>query len=391
MKTLKIEGVILREASPFDSGSPPDVCYATSLVDDIRQYQDRNLKIMVDSPGGDFLAACSISDATAAWLRHDGARTVSVEVGSMAFSAAAYFLASLPTARCTISLHQNSLLMFHGVTLDCVSGGAAALRDASSAADRCNAAIRDALYRRSTIPEDVIDQWLAEGRAGWLSAEEAIGFGLADEIIHQDAEDFVFSPKASIQNQENAIMNIDYLKTIVRNLKAIKNADPLQEPGQEPKKEPAPAAQEPQKAPEKEPAPAAQEPEKEPKKEPAPAAQEPEKAPEKEPAPAAQEPGQEEELSAIKEAVRVLQEAVAELQEKLLESMAKEAESSEVANRLTAGLRNRAGSSASAPAAATFQEALRKFRDEHPTMRYAEAYAAVARQNPSLYKAMLKA
>lgn len=140
-------------------------------------------------------------------------------------------------------------------------------------------------------------------------------------------------------------MNIDYLKTIVRNLKAIKNADPLQEPQKEPEKEPAPAAQ---------------------------------------------EPGQEEELSAIKEAVRVLQEAVAELQEKLLESMAKEAESSEVANRLTAGLRNRAGSSTSGPAAATFQDALRKFRDAHPTMRYAEAYAAVARQNPSLYKAMLK-
>ena len=378
MEPLKIEGIILRESPPFDFGSP-DECYATSLVDAIRQCQDRDLKIMVDSPGGDFLAACSISDATAAWLRHDGTRTVSVEVGSMAFSAAAYFLASLPTARCTISLHQNSLLMFHGVTLDCVSGGASALRDASAAADRCNAAIRDALYRRSTIPEDVIDQWLAEGRAGWLSAEEAIGFGLADEIIHQDAEDFVFSPKASIQNQENAIMNIDYLKTIVRNLKAIKNADPLQEPQKEPKKEPAPAAQEPEKAPEKEPAPAAQEPEKE-----------PQKAPEKEPAPAAQEPEKEEELSAIKEAVRVLQEAVAELQEKLLESMAKEAESSEVANRLTAGLRNRAGSSASAPAAATFQDALRKFRDAHPTMRYAEAYAAVARQNPSLYKAMLK-
>ncbi len=172
---------------------PAEYCISDDLVAAIRSEPSTTLDICVDSPGGDFFAAGSVVNAVTDWLRKDADRSVQVFVGSMALSAAAYFVASLPKTRVEVYAHRNTAFMFHCVHSDAVDAGADALRDQADAQDRCDDAIRSALLYRTTLSPSQIDQWLSEGREGWLSAAEAEEVGLVDAVLDADAELFHFS------------------------------------------------------------------------------------------------------------------------------------------------------------------------------------------------------
>ncbi len=382
---IDIHGVILSAISgSIDRifASPGEICISDELISEIRKSPGPLLEIGVDSPGGDFQAACAISAAVSDWLQSHRDGRVVCFVGSMACSAAAYFLASLPLERVEIYAHRNSILMFHGTHSDCHDAGASAMRDNARSLELCDRMIRDALLYRSTVPPATIDAWLLEGRAGWLSAEEAKAYHILDEILDADADPLVFSP-ATTQALETTAMNLPYLRSLIRNLKNQTPAPQKTEPctgSAEPVPGGAPEPQDPAKipeAPQNSQDPAA----------PGGSAEEP-KDPEASPEPGPVENA--EELETLKETVSALQAAVAELQEKLLTANAQAEEAKEVANKLTAGLRGASSPAANSAAGKTFQDVLKEYRNANPTVRYAEAYAAVAKAHPALYHALFQ-
>ncbi len=333
--------------------APAEYCISDDLVSAIRAESSRVLDICVDSPGGDFFAAGSVVNEVSAWLRKDSDRVAQVFVGSMALSAAAYFVASLPKNRVEVYAHRNSVFMFHCVHSDAVDAGADALRDQADAQDRCDAAIRSALLYRTTISPAQVDQWLSEGREGWLSASEAAEVGLVDAVLDAEAEPFVFSEDTTPKKEPTA-MNLPYLKQLVKNLKTV-TAEPVAIEG--------PAPVEPAHV-EDEPIPAE------------PVAEEELPAPVENP-----------EASALKKEVESLRAELKALQEELLKSTMEKEEAQNVAAKLTTGLRAAAPVFDSSPDS-DFHAALRDYRAAHPGIRYSVAFANVAKENPALYQSM---
>ncbi len=163
-------------------------------------------------------------------------------------------------------------------------------------------------------------------------------------------------------------MNLPYLKQLVKNLKHLKNEEPLA-PVEEPEKKEEPVAEEE--------VPAVEEPEK--KEEPV-AEEEP---------PAVEEPAPEEksEIAALKEEIQALHEELHALQEELLKSTAEKEEAQNLAAKLTTGLRTSAPVADSATTR-DFHAALKEYRDAHPGVRYSVAFANVAKSEPALYQSM---
>ena len=382
---IDIHGVILSAISgSIDRifAEPGEICISDDLIAEIRKSPGPLLEICVDSPGGDFQAACAISAAVSDWLQSHRDGRVVCFVGSLACSAAAYFLASLPLERVEIYAHRNSLLMFHGTHSDCHDAGASAMRDNARSLELCDRMIRDALLFRSTVPPSTIDAWLSEGRAGWLSAEEAKAYHILDAILDADADPLVFSPETTNALEKTA-MNLPYLRSLIRNLK---NQEPATQ-----KPDPCTGSAEPVPGGAHEPTDPARIP-ADPQNSQDPAIPEDPAEEPKDPK-ASPEPGtveNAEELETLKETVSALQEAVAELQEKLLTANAQAEEAKEVANKLTSGLRGTSSPAANSAAGKTFQDALNEYRSSHPTTRYAEAYAAVAKANPALYMTLFQ-
>lgn len=143
-----------------------------------------DVEVYVNSPGGSVFAGAEMANAVRDAAAKNG-KAVSITVGALAASAAANFLVSLrPLAK--VKAHANAKLMFHSASTS-TEGGVGAHADNAELLAKINGEVMTALTSRHGIAPEKVAQWFAEGRMGWLTAEEAKACGLVDEIIAECA------------------------------------------------------------------------------------------------------------------------------------------------------------------------------------------------------------
>lgn len=140
--------------------------------------KNQALDVYINSPGGSVFAGNEIIISLLAWKRETG-QQVNITVGALAASMGAN-IAILGGDYLT--LHSNSKIMFHGAWGGNI-GGAGSMRDYAELLDKINHDVKLALMRKYGFSPDVLDEWFAEGREGWLSAEDAKKAGMTSDII----------------------------------------------------------------------------------------------------------------------------------------------------------------------------------------------------------------
>ena len=305
-----------------------------------------------------------------------------ITVQALAASAAAALLVGTRSPRCRIACHRNSQLMFHGVFTTVFDGGAQKFSDTAGALEKSNEQIRSALLSRTQTPPALIAQWFAEGREGWVTANEALEWGIVDEVIDIDAAPKSESSQTFLnQLKTHPAMNLNTLKRLfLKNEAEDPEKKPIEGEAEDPEKKPGEGeGTDPEKKPiEGE----GEDPEKKPGEG---TPEDPEKKPiegegedpEKKPG-EGEESDPEEEIVELKAALGKLQETVAALERQLSDAKGTNA-------RLTAGLRTTSASHThSAPA--TFDDAIRDLRRDNPGWSYNDAFVQAAKLFPRLWK-----
>lgn len=358
MAKLLLRGIIL---SPLSGAlerfcSEPDTyTISEDLISAIQAEQDE-LDILVDSPGGDIFAANAVAMAITDWLVAHPDGKASITVQALAASAAAALLVGTRSPRCRIACHRNSQLMFHGVFTTVFDGGAQKFSDTAGALEKSNEQIRSALLSRTQTPPALIAQWFAEGREGWVTANEALEWGIVDEVIDIDAAPKTESSQTFLnQLKTHPAMNLNTLKRLfLKNEAEDPEKKPIEGNPEDPEKKPIEGTD-----PEKKPGEGEGE--------------DPEKKPGE-----GEESDPEEEIVELKAALGKLQETVAALERQLSDAKGTNA-------RLTAGLRTTSVSHThSAPA--TFDDAIRDLRRDNPAWSYNDAFVQAAKLFPRLWK-----
>ena len=336
MAKLLLRGIIL---SPLSGDmerfcSEPDTyTISEDLISAIQAEQDE-LDILVDSPGGDIFAANAVAMAITDWLVAHPDGKASITVQALAASAAAALLVGTRSPRCRIACHRNSQLMFHGVFTTVFDGGAQKFSDTAGALEKSNEQIRSALLSRTQTPPALIAQWFAEGREGWVTANEALEWGIVDEVIDIDAAPKSESSQTFLnQLKTHPAMNLNTLKRLfLKNEAEDPEKKPIEGEGEDPEKKPGEG----------------------------------------------EESDPEEEIVELKAALGKLQETVAALERQLSDAKGTNA-------RLTAGLRTTSASHThSSPA--TFDDAIRDLRRDNPGWSYNDAFVQAAKLFPRLWK-----
>ena len=178
MKRIDIQGVIVPAipadlAELFGAGElfSPSNLFTKALREAEEAGED--VEVWINSPGGDVDAG---NEMLAAFQSFKGYKCVTV--GGLAASMAAYFALQCGAR---VECHENSRFMFHSAATF-ADGGSGALRDAAAAIDRVNAPVM-ARLKELGVPAETVDEGFAEGRAFYLSAAEALKYGIVQKIV----------------------------------------------------------------------------------------------------------------------------------------------------------------------------------------------------------------
>lgn len=188
MTRVNISGVILSDdVFPFADwlGDIERGCVTTPccLAAALATAND-DVEVHINSFGGDVFAASTMDCLLANWRREHPGRHMTYIVEAYAMSAAANLVAFAP--RASVSVHENSLIMFHSCAT-VTAGGPGAHKDAAELMDKVNRRVIARLAKTKLDP-DTVEGWFAEGRQGWLDAAEAVGCCLADSVIGEPSE-----------------------------------------------------------------------------------------------------------------------------------------------------------------------------------------------------------
>jgi len=146
------------------------------------------LEVYINSPGGSVMVGDEMANATLAWKAETG-QAVNVTIGAMAASAAAVYAITVADR---LRAYANAKMMFHGAyTL--TDGGQGAHEDTAELLAKINGVAKARLVSRYALAPETVEQWFAEGRAGWLSATDMQAAGIASEIIGSDDARIEFS------------------------------------------------------------------------------------------------------------------------------------------------------------------------------------------------------
>lgn len=143
---------------------------AKSFIDKLRSLNANNITLSINSPGGDVFAGIAIYNA----LRNSG-KNVTVRVLGVAASAASL----IAMAGNKIVMPENSFLMVHNPWTFAM-GNAEELRDTADVLDKIGASLTATYVARTGQSEEDVKKLLAEET--WLSAEDAVAMGFADEV-----------------------------------------------------------------------------------------------------------------------------------------------------------------------------------------------------------------
>ncbi|MDS4025709.1 MAG: Clp protease ClpP [Candidatus Contendobacter sp.] len=143
---------------------------AQRVVNQLREQPTEPVTVLVNSPGGDLAAGLAILNA----LRAHRA-TVAVQIEGIAASAA-----TLLCCVGTVRMADGAALMVHAPWMS-ITGNATDLRDSAEGLDAMAAGMAAAYRAKTGRPAAEIDR-LLDGRDHWFTADEALRFGLIDEI-----------------------------------------------------------------------------------------------------------------------------------------------------------------------------------------------------------------
>lgn len=139
------------------------------------------LTMSISSPGGSVFDGYEMANAIRDWSRETG-QPVTAEVGALAASMGSYlgfFVAD------SVAIHRNTKAMFHGATT-ITWAGKEGHEDAAELLGQINEQIRQDLLSKGVLAEKA-DEWLAEGRMGWLDADALMQYGMAETVLDADA------------------------------------------------------------------------------------------------------------------------------------------------------------------------------------------------------------
>lgn len=192
MKRIEIRGVIVSgnyDGDWADQYIQRGIFTPESRVRKAFAEADDDVELYINSQGGSIFAGNEIINVIQAF-RATG-RKVEITVGALAASMAAIIVTNADAS--DVKVHQNSRIMFHGAHMF-TEGGAGAHEDSASLLASINQQVIDKLTGRNPDMADEITGWFEEGRAGWLSAQQAVDMGIAGSIIGEDAD---AAPKVS--------------------------------------------------------------------------------------------------------------------------------------------------------------------------------------------------
>lgn len=240
-KTLALRGVIVDDwydndwfAEDIESGAITPAGRILRAIDAARESGD-DILLRIDSPGGILDEANRIQQALDALP--DG--RVRIELGALVASAAANIVA---LTRHPVAAHRTTRLMYHSAT-SLADGSPDAHRDTAAQLDAANAPVRAALVAAG-IPAATVDRALREGRALWLTAAEALGYGLVDEIIDADAPAAPAPSPAALERLSNPSPTLARLSERMPLLREVARLAALSIPEPEASAaDPAPAAE----------------------------------------------------------------------------------------------------------------------------------------------------
>lgn len=162
---------------------------------ELNQYQNMDITVWINSPGGDVFAAAGIYNAL---KEHSG--KVTIKIDGMAMSAASV----IAMAGDEILMSPVSIIMIHN-PLSQVQGYASDMRKAADVLDIVKETIINAYTAKTGRSESEISDLMDQ--ESWMSANEAIKQGFADGVL--------YLPQDNGQNQN--VMNFAFNRIAIQN------------------------------------------------------------------------------------------------------------------------------------------------------------------------------
>ena len=162
---------------------------AKSVRDELSKMdKTQRLTVRINSPGGSVFDGVAIRAQLEQW-----AAGVDVKVDGIAASAASY----IATAGDKVSMAEGSMLMVHDPWTFAI-GNAAEMQKAAATLDKIADSMVGAYAKKSGKSNEEVRQTMKDET--WLSADEAIAYGLADEKSDEKAAAFAIPAAFGFKN-----------------------------------------------------------------------------------------------------------------------------------------------------------------------------------------------
>lgn len=198
MKRIEIRGIIV--PSSFDMEWAEDYISKGLLTPESRVRKalaeaGDDVELYINSQGGLVFSGNELINALKQF--QSTGKKLEITVGAMAASMAANIVAMAGADK--VRAHSNSKFMFHGAT-EITWAGSEGHTDTAELLASINADVIASLAALPNADKTKIEGWFAEGREGWLSAQQALDMGLVHEIIDAPAEEALKAiPKAEAE------------------------------------------------------------------------------------------------------------------------------------------------------------------------------------------------
>jgi ATP-dependent protease ClpP protease subunit len=166
------------------------------------------LTVYVNSPGGSVFSAGEMVNAVREW-KAETKQPVTVTLGALTASAASAFAIMVADE---IKVHANAKMMFHGAWTMSM-GGKEMHEDTAELLDKINGDIKSRLVSKYGMNPETVTEWFAEGREGWLDAQDLVSSKLASEIIEDPSDVIEFSTDALGEIENRGLGIAAFLET----------------------------------------------------------------------------------------------------------------------------------------------------------------------------------
>lgn len=255
---LEIIGVIVN-GLPIKKSKEP-LCDAHEVLNAIRNaYEDEEIVLTIDSPGGSLTAGIEIYHAL---KKHPG--HVIAKVDGCAASAASMIMCGADT----VQVYKSSIVMIHGVQMMDQQISASNIDKLKRNIETIDSAIAEIYVRKTGIEEETIRDWMNPEK--WMNGAEAVELGFADELREEENKKKArFEAKArplTIEEKENLMKDIEKITKLVNECddkKAVNKDEESEEKETEVVEDAAKEAEDPKTNPEEEQDPKEEEPQEE--------------------------------------------------------------------------------------------------------------------------------